>query len=220
MSEAVRNGAAAEAAEPAIEVEDLTVAYADSPVLWDVDLEVPAGVLMAIVGPNGAGKTDADPGGRSGSSGRPPARCASSAGRTRSSGGWWRTCRSAAAWTGISRRPSSTSSRWAGTAASAGSAARADGSASGAWRRWSRWAWRISRAARSASSPAASSSACSSPAALVQDAERLPDGRAVPGRRRDDRAGHRACCRRCAPPGRPSWSCTTTSRPCPSTSTG
>ena len=28
----------------AIEVEDLTVAYADQPVLWDVDLAVPAGV--------------------------------------------------------------------------------------------------------------------------------------------------------------------------------
>ncbi|MDE0041007.1 MAG: metal ABC transporter ATP-binding protein [Candidatus Poribacteria bacterium] len=41
----------------AIEVEDLTVAYRDQPVLWDVDLSVPAGVLMAIVGPNGAGKT-------------------------------------------------------------------------------------------------------------------------------------------------------------------
>src|SRR5687767_12347404 len=41
----------------AIEVTDLTVAYHDKPVLWDVDLEVPAGVLMAIVGPNGAGKT-------------------------------------------------------------------------------------------------------------------------------------------------------------------
>lgn len=42
---------------PAIEVNDLTVAYRDRPVLWDVDLEVPSGVLMAIVGPNGAGKT-------------------------------------------------------------------------------------------------------------------------------------------------------------------
>jgi len=41
----------------AIEVTDLTVAYRDKPVLWDVDLEVPASVLMAIVGPNGAGKT-------------------------------------------------------------------------------------------------------------------------------------------------------------------
>jgi manganese/zinc/iron transport system ATP- binding protein len=42
---------------PAIEVHDLTVAYRDSPVLWDVDLSVPPGVLMAVVGPNGAGKT-------------------------------------------------------------------------------------------------------------------------------------------------------------------
>lgn len=41
----------------AIEVNDLTVAYRDNPVLWDIDLEVPSGVLMAIVGPNGAGKT-------------------------------------------------------------------------------------------------------------------------------------------------------------------
>jgi len=41
----------------AIEVTDLTVAYRDKPVLWDVDLDVPPGVLMAIVGPNGAGKT-------------------------------------------------------------------------------------------------------------------------------------------------------------------
>ena len=42
---------------PAIEVHDLTVAYRDKPVLWDVDLAVPGGVLMAVVGPNGAGKT-------------------------------------------------------------------------------------------------------------------------------------------------------------------
>jgi len=41
----------------AIEVHDLTVAYREKPVLWDVDLEVPRGVLMAIVGPNGAGKS-------------------------------------------------------------------------------------------------------------------------------------------------------------------
>ncbi|NIO16433.1 MAG: ATP-binding cassette domain-containing protein [Deltaproteobacteria bacterium] len=43
--------------EPAIRLDDLTVAYRDNPVLWDIDLEVPPGVLMAIVGPNGAGKT-------------------------------------------------------------------------------------------------------------------------------------------------------------------
>jgi manganese/zinc/iron transport system ATP- binding protein len=41
----------------AIEIRDLTVAYRDKPVLWDVDVDIPAGVLMAIVGPNGAGKT-------------------------------------------------------------------------------------------------------------------------------------------------------------------
>ena len=44
-------------AAAAIEVHDLTVAYRDNPVLWDVDLTVPPGVLMAVVGPNGAGKT-------------------------------------------------------------------------------------------------------------------------------------------------------------------
>lgn len=43
--------------EPAIEVNDLTVAYRENPVLWDVDLSVRAGALTAIVGPNGAGKT-------------------------------------------------------------------------------------------------------------------------------------------------------------------
>jgi manganese/zinc/iron transport system ATP- binding protein len=42
---------------PAIEVNDLTVAYAERPVLWDVDLEVRSGALTAVVGPNGAGKT-------------------------------------------------------------------------------------------------------------------------------------------------------------------
>ena len=41
----------------AIEVTDLTVAYQEKPVLWDIDMNVPPGVLMAIVGPNGAGKT-------------------------------------------------------------------------------------------------------------------------------------------------------------------
>lgn len=42
---------------PAIEVQDLTVAYGDRPVLWDIDLTASRGILMAIVGPNGAGKT-------------------------------------------------------------------------------------------------------------------------------------------------------------------
>ncbi len=41
----------------AVKVDDLTVAYNYKPVLWDIDLTVPEGVLMAIVGPNGAGKS-------------------------------------------------------------------------------------------------------------------------------------------------------------------
>lgn len=44
-------------ADAAIHVEDLTVRYGDRTVLWDVDLDVPIGVLGAIVGPNGAGKS-------------------------------------------------------------------------------------------------------------------------------------------------------------------
>lgn len=44
-------------ADVAIHVEDLTVRYGDRTVLWDVDLDVPNGVLGAIVGPNGAGKS-------------------------------------------------------------------------------------------------------------------------------------------------------------------
>jgi manganese/zinc/iron transport system ATP- binding protein len=41
----------------AVEVHDLTVAYREQPVLWDVDLDVPQGTLAAIIGPNGAGKS-------------------------------------------------------------------------------------------------------------------------------------------------------------------
>jgi manganese/zinc/iron transport system ATP- binding protein len=40
-----------------IQIEDLTVAYRETPVLWDVDLAVPERTLMAVVGPNGAGKS-------------------------------------------------------------------------------------------------------------------------------------------------------------------
>ena len=40
-----------------IKVEDLTIAYEDKPVLWDVELGIKKGILMAIVGPNGAGKS-------------------------------------------------------------------------------------------------------------------------------------------------------------------
>jgi manganese/zinc/iron transport system ATP- binding protein len=55
-----RRGAAASAPhEPqfALHIEDLTVAYNQAPVLWDIDLDLPPGVMAAIVGPNGAGKS-------------------------------------------------------------------------------------------------------------------------------------------------------------------
>jgi manganese/zinc/iron transport system ATP- binding protein len=38
-------------------INDLTVAYHRKPVLWDVDLSLPEGRLIAVVGPNGAGKS-------------------------------------------------------------------------------------------------------------------------------------------------------------------
>lgn len=40
-----------------LEVRDLTVAYREKPVLWDVDLSIAPQQLCAIVGPNGAGKS-------------------------------------------------------------------------------------------------------------------------------------------------------------------
>ncbi len=41
----------------ALSVRDLTVAYSEKPVLWDIDLDIPSGSRTAIVGPNGAGKS-------------------------------------------------------------------------------------------------------------------------------------------------------------------
>ena len=43
--------------ETAIEIHDLTIAYDDKPVVWDIDLSIPRGKLVCILGPNGAGKT-------------------------------------------------------------------------------------------------------------------------------------------------------------------
>ena len=40
-----------------VHVEDLTMAYRETPVLWDIDLNIPGEVRCAIVGPNGAGKS-------------------------------------------------------------------------------------------------------------------------------------------------------------------
>jgi len=42
---------------PALNVHQLTVNYDKTPVLWDVSLSVPPGVLAGIIGPNGAGKS-------------------------------------------------------------------------------------------------------------------------------------------------------------------
>jgi len=42
---------------PPLEIHDMTVAYQQKPVLWDIDLEVPEGKLVGILGPNGAGKS-------------------------------------------------------------------------------------------------------------------------------------------------------------------
>ena len=41
----------------AVHVEDLTVSYRGKPVLWDIDVDIPPGVMAAVVGPNGAGKS-------------------------------------------------------------------------------------------------------------------------------------------------------------------
>ncbi len=41
----------------ALHVEDLTVSYQGKPVLWDLDVDIPPGVMAAVVGPNGAGKS-------------------------------------------------------------------------------------------------------------------------------------------------------------------
>ena len=57
VTESPRHRVAPSSSLPAIDVHDLTVAYHEKPVLWDIDLTVPGGVLMAVVGPNGAGKT-------------------------------------------------------------------------------------------------------------------------------------------------------------------
>ncbi len=40
-----------------IEVHDMTVVYDRRPVLWDIDLKIPAGKLVGMLGPNGAGKS-------------------------------------------------------------------------------------------------------------------------------------------------------------------
>ena len=43
--------------QAALSIQDMTVAYHHKPVLWDIDVDLPEGMLIGIVGPNGAGKT-------------------------------------------------------------------------------------------------------------------------------------------------------------------
>lgn len=43
--------------DSAVSIHDMTVAYRRRPVLWDLDLDIPRGVLAAVIGPNGAGKS-------------------------------------------------------------------------------------------------------------------------------------------------------------------
>lgn len=42
---------------PALKIEQLTVNYDKTPVLWDIHCEIPEGKLVGIIGPNGAGKS-------------------------------------------------------------------------------------------------------------------------------------------------------------------
>ena len=46
-----------QAVHPVVEVHDLTVSYYKRPVLWDINLALPAGKIVGIMGPNGAGKS-------------------------------------------------------------------------------------------------------------------------------------------------------------------
>ncbi|MCZ6795002.1 MAG: metal ABC transporter ATP-binding protein [Planctomycetota bacterium] len=43
--------------EHPVEIHDLTVSYSEKPVLWNIDVVVPEGVMVGIIGPNGAGKS-------------------------------------------------------------------------------------------------------------------------------------------------------------------
>lgn len=41
----------------AVKVEKLTVHYEKTPVLWEINFDIPQGILVGVIGPNGAGKS-------------------------------------------------------------------------------------------------------------------------------------------------------------------
>ena len=41
----------------AVKIENLTVEYNGRPTLFNINLDIPSGVLMAVLGPNNSGKT-------------------------------------------------------------------------------------------------------------------------------------------------------------------
>lgn len=51
------SGAPAAPTKPMLEVRDLTTGYSGVPVVWDLNLHVNPGEVVALLGPNGAGKT-------------------------------------------------------------------------------------------------------------------------------------------------------------------
>ncbi len=56
-ADAIRSDTPLHEPQFALHVEDLTVTYGDIPALWDIDIDIPPGVMAAIVGPNGSGKS-------------------------------------------------------------------------------------------------------------------------------------------------------------------
>lgn len=42
---------------PLLTIQNLSVSYAQKPVLWDINLQLPQGKVIGVIGPNGAGKS-------------------------------------------------------------------------------------------------------------------------------------------------------------------
>ena len=203
----------------AIEVTDLTVAYHEQPVLWDVDLDVPQGVLMAIVGPNGAGKTTLikailglvqPAAGQVRIYGKPYAEQRSLVGYVpqRGSVDWDFPTNVLDVVTmglygqlGWIKRPGKAEHSWR-------------------WRGWTRSAWPTSPTARSASFRAASSSASSWPAPWCRTRRSTSWTSRLPGWMPSPSGPSSPCCASCGRRARRSSSSITTCRRCRSTSTG